>query len=482
MSTFSGISTALSAMYAQRQALDVNGQNIANANTEGYTRQRVELNSVGGVVTPAVHSLSDGLGNGVTAAGVTRLRDAFLESRGQIEHAKFAFLAGQEEIHARIEEVFNEPSDTGLQAQLSDYWNAWHDVVNQPGDLAARAQLLQRGGTVADSMRSSDDALDSLWNSTAAQLDSYVTEVNTAADTVAQLNKAIVRATAAGLPASELADKRDGLVLRLAELTGATSKALDNGAVDVHLGGAKLVDGASARELRVAGGGSLRDVMADPVANAVALQWKDSGADAGVTSGQLASSLQSLNKVLPDYAAKLDEVATKLASTVNTQHVKGYDLNGAAGADFFTPTTGTVITAATITVGVADPAKVAVSSVPPRVETDPITGVVLPPKGNLDAGNADVLAGLANAADGPDRFYRESVTALGVASQAAQRRTAIQASVTQNNDAQRLSQSGVSLDEEMANMLLYQRAYQAATQMINTINGTFDSLFSMIRG
>ncbi|GGL01079.1 flagellar hook-associated protein 1 [Planomonospora parontospora subsp. parontospora] len=482
MSTFSGISTALSAMYAQRQALDVNGQNIANANTEGYTRQRVELNSVGGVVTPAVHSLSDGLGNGVTASGVTRLRDAFLESRGQIEHAKLAQLAGQEAIHTRIEEVFNEPSDIGIQSQLSDYWNAWHDVVNQPGDLAARAQLLQRGGTVADSLRSSDDALDSLWNSTADQLDSYVTEVNTAADTVAQLNKAIVRATAAGLPASELADKRDGLVLRLAELTGSTSKTLGNGAVDVHLGGAKLVDGGTARELKVAGGGSLRDVMADPVANAVALQWRDSSTDAGIASGELASSLQSLNKVLPEYAAKLDGVAARLASTVNTQHTRGYDLNGAAGGDFFTPTTGTVITAATIKVGLTDPAEVAASSVAPATGTDPDTGLPLPVKGNLDAGNADVLGGFAKADGGPDRFYRETVTALGVASQAAQRRTTIQAGVTQNNDAQRAAQSGVSLDEEMANMLLYQRAYQAATQMINTINGTFDSLFSMIRG
>ncbi|GAA3161829.1 flagellar hook-associated protein FlgK [Planomonospora alba] len=480
MSTFSGISTALSALYAQRQALDVTGQNVANANTEGYTRQRVDMNAVGGAVTPARYSTTDGIGSGVTVSGVTRMRDAFLESRGQIEHAKYAYLAGQEEIHARVEEVFNEPSDTGIQSQLSDYWNAWHDVVNQPGDLAARAQLLQRGGTVADSLRSADDALDSLWNSTLTQVDSLVTEVNTAADTISQLNKAIVRATAAGLPANELADERDGLVLRLAELTGATSKSLDNGAVDVYLGGAKLVEGAAFRELKVAGAGSMRDVMADP-SNPVALQWKDTGADAGVTSGQLASSLHSLNTVLPEYTARLDEVAGRLAATVNTQHARGYDLNGAAGGDFFTATTGTAITAATITVGIGDPAKVAASSVAPTPRTDG-DGNPLPPTGNLDAGNADALAELATAAGGPDRYYREAVTALGVASQAAQRRTAIQATVAQNNDAQRAAQSGVSLDEEMANMLLYQRAYQAASQVINTINSTFDSLFGMIRG
>ncbi|GII06140.1 flagellar hook-associated protein FlgK [Planobispora takensis] len=476
MSTFSGISTSLSALYAQRQALDVSGQNVANANTEGYSRQRVELNSVGGVVTPAMYSVTEGLGNGVTAAGVVRMRDEFLESRGQIEHAKFAYLAGQEEIHARVEEVFGEPSDTGIQSQLSGYWNSWHDVVNQPGGPtgnAARAQLLQEGATVADSLRSANDTLESLWDSTAEQVDSLVTEVNTAADTVAQLNQAIVRATAAGLPASEMQDKRDAMVLRLAELTGSTSKALANGAVDVTVGGVKLVEGPTAKALDVVGAGTLRDATANPVA----LRWRGTTTDATLTTGQLASSLNSLNVVLPEYSAKLDQVAQKLAGTVNTQHVQGYDLNGDPGTAFFVSEDGGPITSASIKVGITEAAKVAASSVPPTI--DPITGVK---KGNLDAGNADILAGLNTSATGPDTFYREVVTGLGVASQAAQRRTAIQNVVTQNNDSQRLSQSGVSLDEEMANMILYQRAYQAASKMISTIDSTFDSLFSMIRG
>ncbi|GAA3448068.1 flagellar hook-associated protein FlgK [Planomonospora venezuelensis] len=481
MSTFSGISTALSALYAQRQALDVNGQNIANANTEGYTRQRVELNSVGGVVTPAMYSTTDGLGNGVAAAGVTRLRDEFLEARGQIEHAKFAYLSGQEEIYSRVEEVFAEPSETGIQAQLSDYWAAWGDVANRPDDEAARAQLLQEGGTVADGLRTANDMLDSLWNSARDQLGSLVTEVNTAAEGIAELNGAIVRATAAGLPASELQDKRDGLALRLAELTGATSKTLPNGSMEVSLGGTKLVDKTVSRPLEAAGGGSMRAVMADPSANAVVLKWKNPTADAAVTSGQLASSLNSLNKVLPEYAAKLDQVAAKLATTVNTQHVRGYDLDGAQGKDFFTAATGTVVNAATIKVGLAGPREVAASSLAPPA-TDPVTGLPVAPKGNYDEKNADVLAGFADAADGPDRSYRATVTGLGVDSQGAQRRTAIQNVVTQNNDAQRIAQSGVSLDEEMANMILYQRAYQAASKMISTIDSTFDSLFGMIRG
>ncbi|WP_051713324.1 flagellar hook-associated protein FlgK [Spirillospora albida] len=475
MSTFSGISTALSALYAQRKALDVTGQNIANANTDGYSRQRVEMSSVGGSIRPALYAVSDGLGNGVTVDRIARVRDEFLESRAEIEHARSAQLNGQEQVLARVEDLFGEPSDTGLQSQLSDYWAAWGDVVNQPQDLAARAQLLQRGGTVTDALRTTHAGLSSLWDTTRDQLDTLASEINTAATAVADLNEAIVRATAAGLPANELADKRDAHVLRLAELAGATSQAQPNGAVNVTLAGGSLVSGSTARSVVPAGGASMTAVKADAVANKVILSWTDSvpAAEIGITSGGAASTLTSLNDVMPGYARRLDDVAARLASTVNGAHDDGYDLNGDPGQAFFTGTT-----AATISVALTDPAHVAASSQPPRPDPKDSTKTIP----SLDAGNADALADFAGSPNGADRLYRTVVTDLGVDSQNAQRRVAIQNVITGNNDAQRAGQSGVSLDEEMANMLLYQRAYQAASTMVSTINSTFDSLFGMIRG
>ncbi|WP_067473344.1 flagellar hook-associated protein FlgK [Actinomadura hibisca] len=463
MSTFSGISTSLSALYAARTALDVSGQNIANVNTDGYTRQRVDLSSVGGSTTPAVHATSNGIGGGVTVNSVTRVQDAFLQARAQIEHARSADLDGQAQVMARVEELFGEPSDTGLQSQLSDFWGAWHDVVNQPGTLAARAQLLQRGGTVADSLNTTAAGLSSLWDTTRGQATALVAEVNSAATGIAEMNQAIVRATASGLPANELSDKRDQLALRLAELTGSTATVAADGTMNVTLGGASLVSGGTARSLSVAGPATMAGVGTDPAAK-VALTWTDGAppAEAAVSSGSLATSLRTLNDTLPGYRDKLDSVAASVAGAVNKLHTAGYDLDGAPGKPFFTGTT-----AATIAVGITEPGKVAASAV---------TG------GGLDAGNADAIAALAGDANGPDALYRSVVTDLGVESQNAKRRMTIQDTITRTNDAQRAGTSGVSLDEEVTNMLLYQRAYQAASQAISTIDSTFDSLLSMMRG
>ncbi|MGI5169973.1 flagellar hook-associated protein FlgK [Spirillospora sp. CA-253888] len=463
MSTFSGINSSLSALHAARKALDISGQNIANANTDGYTRQRVGMSSVDGSLVPAMHSVSDGIGGGVTIDTITRVQDAFLQARGQIEHARSADLDAQAQVLSRVEKLFGEPSDTGLQSQLSDFWSAWHDVVNQPGTLASRAQLLQRGGTVADALHTMSEGLSSLWGTTRDQAESLVSEVNSAAAGIAEMNEAIVRANAAGLPANELSDKRDQLALRLSELTGSTATVTANGSMEVTLGGASLVSGGTARSLALGGAGTMADLTADPAAK-ITITWAGGTppAEAAIGSGALAASLRTLNDTLPGYSGKLDAVAASIAEAVNTAHGSGYDLKGAPGKPFFTGGT-----AGTITVAITDPAEVAASAVP---------------GGGLDAGNADAIAAIGGSADGPDALYRSVVTDLGVASQDAKRRMTVQDAITKTNDAQRAGISGVSLDEEVTNMLLYQRAYQAAGQAISTINSTFDSLLGMMRG
>src|SRR5262249_32243180 len=152
MTTFSGLSTALSALYAQRRALDITGQNIANANTPGYSRQRAELASIDNLRVPAMYSIGDGAPNGVEGSSVSRLHDEFLDSRSRAERGLNQYLMGQRDTYARIEQVINEPSDTGIQSQMADLWAAWGDVANRPSDLSARNVVLQRASAVADSL------------------------------------------------------------------------------------------------------------------------------------------------------------------------------------------------------------------------------------------------------------------------------------------------------------------------------------------
>ncbi len=181
-SSFGSINTALTSLYAQRRALDVTGQNIANANTEGYSRQRVEMQSQVGSLSPAVYARTDGLGTGVAVSSVQRVRDEYLESRGRTEHAKASYSTAQTAAYSAIEDVFAEPGDTALAAQLSDMWGGWNDVANNPQLSATRSTLIQQSSTVADGLNRAHASLAGQWADNRTQLSAYVDEVNTAAD------------------------------------------------------------------------------------------------------------------------------------------------------------------------------------------------------------------------------------------------------------------------------------------------------------
>jgi flagellar hook-associated protein 1 FlgK len=457
MSTFSGLSTALSALYTHRRGLDLTGQNIANANTEGYSRQRLNLEAIGAPATPAFFSTYEGAGGGVTVADMQRLRDAFLESRGQTEHAKGHFLSVRSDALAGIEDVLAEPGDTGLQAQLSEFWNGWHDVANRPGDTAARSQLLQRASTLTDSLHQAHDALDRQWTATRTQLRTVVDEVNTAARNIAELNLAIRRDSQADIPSNELADRRDLLVMRLADLVGATTRGGEDGVLDVYVGGTALVRGSVSVELQVAGADVFDQTMATPPQQVV-IEWKKDGYPATVTAGQAAGHLDSLNSTVPGYATRLDGFAADLATRVNTVHRTGFGMDGVDNRDFFTGTT-----AASITVAVATPEQLGASAFP---------------AGARDGSRADQVAALAVDPNGPDGFYRQLVVDLGVDTQTAARRSQIQGDVTAKVDASRDAQSGVDLDEEMVNMLTFQRAYEGAARVMSSIDQALDTLIN----
>lgn len=462
-STFAGLSTALSSLYAQRRALDTTGQNIANANTEGYSRQRVDMKAASGTPVPALYSTYDGAGAGVSVSAVLRLRDTFLESRGRAEHAQASFLAAKKEVYGRIEHVFAEPSDTALASQLADFWAGWGDVANQPNNDAVRTQLIERGATVVDGLHAAYDGLNSQWDTMRVQLNAYATDVNTAADAIAHLNQTIMQQQAAGLPTNELADQRDLHLMQLAELTGATTVSRDDGTVDVFIGGSSLVAKSVARHIEPAGASNMANQPGSPVQ----FRWESAtGPTVAMSGGRLAADLDTLNTVLPGYGDDLNEVARQLAATVNGLHDDGFDSNGAAGGRFFQnstdPTDDAGITARNIQLTFTDPKKIAASGT----------------AGAVEGSNAVKLAGQATKSGGPDSAYRALVVGLGVAAQAAQRRSDIQDKVAADMDVLRSADAGVNLDEEMTNMIAFQRAYEAASRVLNAVDETLDVLIN----
>ena len=295
MASFSGLNIGLSSLYASRRALELTGQNITNVNTEGYSRQRLDLQSVGAPITPAFHSRHDGIGSGVMVAGVERLRDMFLEARALTERGTAASLTSDRVLLGRVEAVLAEPGESGIQRQLADFWDGWDDVANKPDSLAARSQLIERAQTLADGINSAVDKLDAQHDATRQQLTATVLDINAVAVGVADFNRAIVSATHAGLSPNDLLDKRDVLVQRLGELAGVTVQQGDAGSVDVFIGGTALVSGRTTSPLKVDGAAGTTPVSvvwgdpADP----------DASGDPAVVGGPAGPVLKGHNNSLP---------------------------------------------------------------------------------------------------------------------------------------------------------------------------------------
>ena len=464
MSTFSGLNAATTALWANRRALDVAGQNIANVNTEGYSRQRVDLAAVGGGAVPAFFSTTTGIGQGVSADDVMRIRDAFLEGRGHTEHANNTQLVAETEAYELVEQAFREPGDTGIQKMLSEMWSGWQDVANKPEDLAARGQVLKRLETLVGGLHFSQSQLDGQWTQTRENLDVLVADVNAATENIASLNLAIRRATQADLPSNDLADQRDLLVMKLADQVGATVRHGEDGVVDVIVGGMGLVSGASSTKLALAGTSDVGTI--DPAAGTGDLLRlvAEPGDFTVRVGGTAAGQLNALNVIIPGHRKDLDAIAFDLAGKLNTAHQAGFDLDGDAGGPLL-GSSGGPITATTIAVVLTNPRDIAASSI------DSATG-------NLDRRNADTIAQLATTVDGVDARYRSMIVELGVQSAVSRRNLEIQSSITTTVDAARDSVAGVNLDEELTNMLSYQHAYSAAARMITAIDESLDVLIN----
>ncbi|MGY1708654.1 flagellar hook-associated protein FlgK [Geodermatophilus sp. SYSU D00758] len=463
MSSFSSLNTATTALWAQRRGLDVTGQNIANVNSEGYSRQRVDLRAMGGTVVPAFHSVSQGVGSGVSSDDVLRIRDAFLEGRAHAEHATSAQLRTESTAFGAVEDAFREPGSTGVQALLSDVWAAWGDVANNPQDLATRSQLLQRTETLVSGMHATRATLDTQWTNAHQNLQALVGEVNSIATEVAGLNRAIQRATASGYPTNELADQRDVLVMRLADQVGATVRPGEGGVLDVVVGGTTLVAGSLSTKLAVAGPTGIDTMTASDRPRVVT----DPGGSAVPVGGTAAGRLTVMTHVVPTYRAGLDAVAAGFVAQVNALHRSGYDRDGNQGGDLLGPPPPATVTAGNIALLVGSPAAVVASK--------------LPPSGggaSTDNGIADEIGQLRLATDGPDTTYRAMIVELGVQASVSARTLDIQSVVATNVDAARESVAGVNLDEEMANMLQYQHAYAAASRMVTAIDEALDVLIS----
>ncbi|WP_028046261.1 flagellar hook-associated protein FlgK [Cellulomonas sp. URHE0023] len=479
MSTFSGLGTALSSLIAQRQGLDVAGQNVANANTVGYTRQRATMASQPASTVPSMFSTNNGPGQGVRVTGIDRLGDAFLDARVRTQTSGASYLKARSDAYVTLEGSIGEPGADGLANQLSTMWGAFADVANSPDKNSARAVLLNQAGAVTDRIATLYSAASTQWDQARNTTVSLVDQVNTTAASVADLNGRILEITNSGGTAAELMDQRDLLVTQLSATVGASVVVQPNGQMDVLVGGNALVSGTRTHGLAVAGAKVFSEATGDATTpgTGVKVVWAehpersaalDGGRVAGLLSVLAAPDSTGTGGILTEAAARYDELATTLASQVNALHSSAQTLPtppatvGSPGGDFFTFTAGRPA-ALGIKVAITDPADIAVAAAG---------------GGALDGSIGSRLADLANATSGPNAQWNKSVVEIGSRTASAASRAAVAESSRSTAEAGQLSQASVDVDEETVNMLAYQRAYEGAARVLTAIDAMLDTLIN----
>jgi flagellar hook-associated protein 1 FlgK len=449
---FVSLHTALTGIRASQVGLDTASHNVANAQTPGYSRQRLELSA-----RDPFASAVGLIGTGADVTRITRARDEFLDRRARGAEAEVEHQGVRAQLLGRTEAVMAEP-EQGLSAELGAVWDAFEDLALDPADGAARQQVVSALDGLSARVRTVAAGWDALEADAAVRAQSTVREAGDLLARLAELNQRIPVASFRGHSPNDLADERDVVADRLAALLGATATGEQDGTVTLRLGGVALVEGTTAQRLALgAAPGYAVTLEADGTAVA--------------PGGRLGGLRSFLTGDLPRHRAALDAFVGDLAGVLNDRHAQGYAQQppGAPGGPLLTLDTavGAARTLALDAAVAADPRRLAAAgdaAVSPQdgrnatslanLRTDLAGGTTLDGRvGGLVVALAGDVAAAARAADAAD--------GLRVAASSA--RSAV---------------TGVSLDEELVTVVQYQRSLEAASRVMTAVDEALDVLIN----
>jgi flagellar hook-associated protein 1 FlgK len=473
-STFGGIEISKRGIFTQQAALTTAGHNIANANTRGYSRQTVNMVAAAPMEAMGLtrSTVAGQMGQGVTFDKVTRIRETFLDKQYTNENKSLGEWTIRRDTLEKLEAIINEPSDTGLSKVMDNFWNSWQELSKQPDNIETRAVVKESALAVTDAFNHAAKQLNDLASDLNDNISVKATQVNSTLKQVASLNNEIFRVEGLGNDANDLRDQRDVLIDDLSKVINISVQE-ENAGYHVMMGSVDLVQGQTATE------------FTESLAR--------SSYPTDLNSGELSGLLLSTDRYVKEYQNQLNSMVTTMVTTVNDTHKQGYTLQDPVtkGGDFFVPVTDFTKAAETMAVSsnVTDHLENIAASM--ATYTDPTDGKVKVVKGNNEL--ALKLADLKNQKynfDGSgvgkiilnggtfDEFLRAVVSEIGVQSQEAQRQVTNQTILVEQVDSRRQSVSGVSMDEEMANMIKFQHAYNAAARSLTTFDEMLDKVIN----
>jgi flagellar hook-associated protein 1 len=460
MPDFTALHTAYTALSSHRRRIDVAGQNIANVDTPGYTRLRAELtNKVGNSATGLFSGPAFPLG--VDVSSISRLRDEALDQQARGASSRSGFLSEQTRALSLVEERLGGLGEGSLSAQLTALWGGFADLANDPGSSTARHVVIQRASQVAATTNELATGVVAQHDAEFDRLQALVREVNDLAHGIAALRPGIIAAHASGEPAHELLDQQDRLLDRLAELVGVQAVRRPDSSVDVYLDGHNLVSDGAVKPLE-----ATRSTPVDVHGFArVEVRAGSGGRALEVRTGSVGGLVTVVNHALPDQLARLDEVARAIADTVNTIHTQGRGLLDATSRNLFR-LDGPNGAARHLQVEpdlLAEPDHLAAAG---------------GSEGRFGASIAWELARIGDTATDPSRAFDRLVGEVGARVAALRTSHEAAAATTAQARSARESVTGVSLDEELTNLVESQRAYEAAARLLTTIDQLLDTLIN----
>lgn len=456
------------AMMNSQTALQTVSHNIANRTTEGFSRQRVEIQTAPPVVEG---NLQLGMGN--RAAAVTRTNNPYLEKQLQNEQGQMGMFQGRADSLRRVQEVFNEQVNKGLNQYVTDFFNSFRELSNNPESTTSRTMVKESAEALVGDFKRLDNQMTEIQKDLDERIKNEVEEVNKMVKEVASLNEKISQVEVQGIPANDQRDRRDVLLKKINEKIDIKWAEGDTGMVNISTAGnAILVSGLDHQKLETHENPDTQriDIYFKPNASTPAFNISKR-----IRSGSIGGSLQVRDDVVPDFKSKMDNLAYTLSREVNRAHAEGFDRSGRQGLGFFNVSSEVKGAALNLSVSqniLDDVNRIAAAARPGAVGDNTVANVIsqIQYLEVMDDGTATL-----------DDFYNSQVGRIGVLAQRSIKSAESQENILKQLGTIRESISGVSLDEETAKMIEWQRSFDASARVIRTADEMLETVINLKR-
>lgn len=329
MSSFSGIEIGKRSLMAHSQQIGTAGHNITNADTEGYSRQRVEVKAFDPLYRPDLsrEERAGQIGQGVWTQSVQRVRDELLDKRITAQANQETYWETREKYYSMIENVYNEPAEISVRTNMDKFWKSWQELSLYPQSVSVRNAVITRGESLVDSIKQRNNALSGIGTLLNGDIEATVEQLNEYAYSISELNKEIVRVRGMGDNPNDLLDRRDLMVDKLSKIANITTDTRDSDEFMVHIDGHILVQGGIARKFEV--------IPLTDNNGYSKVVWQDTQEDAVVTGGSLGALIELRDIDIRNELQGLDTMTMNFVDLVNDIHKNAVGLNNVTGLDFF---------------------------------------------------------------------------------------------------------------------------------------------------